>query len=180
MSVSEVEQIEYEDWGAYLDPRFPERLWKCRLEVTGDASGGNRILTMIIANAPDSRVPLFYSLEEVWILDTDETALVVTLQTNNLGSARTGPRPIVLGFNIVQMAGAVGLSAQEADGLLKPGGLFLGSQRDNLTVTSLQWSIANRDGELFQMFAGGYVWGPRSRSAGNGGLQRPPNGLYGV
>lgn len=177
MSVSDEEQIEYEDWGGFDDPRLPERLWKCLVQVTGDLSGGSRIVTMTIALATDERVPLFYSLEELYMFDTDAVSKDVGFIPNNLGSARIGSRIARMVFSL-QGEVSTGLALLAGQNTLARGGMFLGSQRDKLETTTLQWTTTNVDMALFAVWAGGYVWGQRSRSARNGGLLRPPNGLF--
>lgn len=165
--------VEYESWGGYDDPRLPERIWKGKIAVTGDASGGliSSFVRFSLAGAP--RLDNFYSLEECWLRKAG-SAEVPLLDIRNFGSTKTGIK-----FNTLRLqlfAGDNGILGQDTNRLVPS--MFLGQQVVTSTPSEIVVQVDNVNGVVFDVWMGGYAWGPRSASAKNGGLQRPIGGIF--
>jgi len=176
VAVTEIVDVEYEPWGGYDDPRLPTQVWKGRIFVTGDASGGDisAFLRFNLANAP--RLDRFFSMEELYLRTGSQVAETVLMETRNFGSVRTGTRlvstalslvvteGVSAGFNVISMRDSVPV--------------FLGQQVNTGNLMEIIWQWDNVDTITMTIWAGGYVWGPRSASAKNGGIVRPSPGLF--
>lgn len=177
MAITAVQDVTYEPWGGYEDPRLPTRVWKGRIQVTGDASGGDISAFLRFNLAGVERLDSFYSLEELWMSLTETTAVVVRFQTRNFGSIQTGIRPISTGINnAVTQGPGVGMSTN--GNLFLPA--FLGQQVTKSTLLEMVFDYNNVLNDVGVFWAGGYTWGPRSASAPNGGIVRPNPGLFPV
>lgn len=176
MSVSTTAEIGYEHWGGYDDPRLPTRVWKMAATVTGDLSGGLRSLTFEFVNSDAPRVSQSFSLEELYILDFDNTTKRVDIRGTNFGVFRGLERTLGLSVSVPATAGSTSsLDVKDAEAIR---GTFLGAQNVVGVQTALIFQLANSDTDEVKIWAGGYVWGQRSQSALKGGFQRPLNGIF--
>lgn len=176
MTVSVTVEVAYEHWGGYDDPRLPTRVWKMAGLVLGDATGGQRNLVMEYVNSGAPLIAQSFSLEELYVIDTDNVTKNMSITSTNLGSFGTLARQLGLSAVILSTGGTqAGLDIRYAQALR---GTFLGGMRVEGASSSLTLQVANVDGAVLQVWAGGYVWGQRSQSAMRGGFQRPPNGIF--
>ncbi len=179
VSVAEVAVFEMEPWGGYQDDRLPIGIWKGQAEVTGDVSGGLRSVSVVFAPAEMVRTLLIFSLDELYITDTKATSVEVLVQAQNLGSVSNGnDRPFTLRLNLNGGPAGTGLGTIVGDQRAGYLPAFLGGQRNPNSTTRLIAQVENSDGHVFQMWAGGYVWGSRSLSAASAGPVRPNPGHF--
>lgn len=174
MAVTDTQAVRYEAWGGYRDPRLPTRVWNARLSSTGDATGGDQSLFLIFNPANAERLDEAFSLEELYLASTSGVADDVLVEVRNLGSFKGGVRPIsfVQGMPLSE-APNVGLNPQSR---ITP--MWLGEQVLTTTESSVVVIKNNIDTVILTIWAGGYVWGPRSKSAPDGGYQRPREGVF--
>lgn len=176
MTVSQIVDVAYEHWGGYDDPRLPTRVWKMAGLVTGDLTGGQRNMVFRFVDSDAPRVSQSFSLEELYILDTDNVGKVCGITTTNFGEFGLLTRQLGLSVAIDATGGTqAGLDVLAAQAVR---GIFLGSQRVSGVGMSITFQVVNINTATLQIWAGGYVWGQRSQSALQGGFQRPPNGIF--
>jgi len=176
VSVVTVEDVQYESWGGFDDPRLPSGIWKSLGAVLGDASGGNADVFARFNSAGVERLDRMYSLEEVHIHSTSSTGHLGLLQARNFGSVKTGVRQFsVRVLTQTTEAGTPGTSPEDAETAAKT---FLGQQVFRTTPLEVVYILDNEDGITTTVWLGGYVWGPRSASAKNGGPLRPNPGHF--
>ena len=176
MSVASSQQVEYEPWGGYDDPRLPTRVWKQADSILGDASGGQRSLTFEFVNSDVVRNAELYSLEEVYIIDAQNADTDLGMIATNFGLARGGRREVA--YTLTVRGSDTGVAALSPQAIRAITGTFLGEQGLRSTAQQLTFQAANSNGNLFVVWCGGYVWGQRSLSAGNGGIMRPRDGVW--
>ena len=178
MAITAVEEVTYESWGGYDDPRLPSRIWRGKLQTTGDGTGGEISAFLRFNLASSERLDNYYSLEELYMRKGGAENEGPLFETRNFGSFKVGVRFVAAGlsFLTVDTAGTA-IDPTEVRALLP---LFMGQQIFTGTSLEIVVIIDNVSGNLFDLWAGGYVWGPRSASAKNGGLQRPASGLFSV
>lgn len=178
MAITDIVDVSYESWGGYEDPRLPTRIWNADASILGDASGGNVSAFMRFNLAGNARLDQHFSLEEFWYDDpATGVAITVKLETRNFGSVQTGIRNIDISFNTALNSAGVGLGMNLDRGpVLKP--IFLGQQVSEGTPLEIVTIYPVVDGDTVNIWAGGYVWGPRSVSAPDGGIIRPVQGLF--
>ena len=175
MAITAVEEVTYESWGGYDDPRLPSRVWRGKIQTTGDSSAG-RISQFLRFNLADSqRLDNYFSLEEIHMRTSggDESPL---FQSRNFGAFRIGVRFVSVRLPLVGTD--TGTSAEnplDTRALLP---VFLGQQIFTGTAMEVVLQVDNVNGVVHDLWCGGYVWGPRSASARNGGLMRPPAGIF--
>jgi len=121
------------------------------------------------------RLDSFFSLEEVYIDSSSTVQKLASLEVRNIGSVQTGVRP--LNYRLVLQATALGRVGMDTQNSL-PWRVFLGQQVFRDTDMSVVLIDTNVSGNTTAFWAGGYVWGPRSASAKNGGIQRPAQGQF--
>ena len=169
-----VESRRYSGW---MDPRYPIGYWMGRLEVTGNASGGELGIDLLFQTAfPAVRNSQLYSVERFAVTSTEATDRIARIDVVNMGGpGNAGFRHryavLIRSIGNVPNAGA-GIPEQQA---LCP--WFLGSQGIGGTSASLSFLTTNLDGETFSLEAEGYRWSSRSVLI-DGGPQRPPTGPY--
>ena len=163
-------------FAGYELPALPEGFWTASSSVTGDATGGIRQVRVKFQEADQGQSGNMFSLEQLSITIDNETGRPFIISTVNMdrmgnlvglystvGSLASGAASIV-GAAIVNTS-AIGTRAS-----------WLGApfEAGEALVT---FATDNADGELFSVFAQGYIWGPRSVLAA-GGPQRPAGGMY--
>lgn len=174
MALTTVDDIQYEAWGGYVDPRLPERVWKGQILSTGDATGGDLNAFLRFHQAGGERLDNYFSLEEMYIRTSSNVAGDFVFESRNFGSVRTGIRPMVIKISLE--ATEAPSAAEVTPRITFP--KFLGQMVFRGTLLELVWITNNVDGEVTTIWAGGYAWGPRSASAPNGGIVRPDPGLF--
>lgn len=175
MSLTVFEDIQYEPWGGYTDPRLPTRVWKGRVLATGDASGGDISAFLRFNLAGVERLDSFFSLEEMYMDLSINATIIILFETRNFGSIKTGIRPVSMAVNNANTTGTrSGMSVNGKQFLPA----FLGQQITKSTLMEIIWQYDNVLGDTGAFWAGGYVWGPRSASALNGGIVRPDRGVF--
>lgn len=178
MSVTAIADVSYESWGGYDDPRLPIKIWKALLILTGDASGGTINAFFRFNLAGVERLDNFFSLEEIYVDVRQALAVNVAVEARNFGSVKTGVR--VAGWLLrvdTTQAGGAKMNSRDSTGIVPA---FLGQQVFRSTPLELFMTYLNVDTIVSVIWVGGYVWGPRSASAKNGGILRPPSGLFSV
>jgi len=180
MSVLLTSPVRYRGFQGYGDPSLPTSHWFIGASLLGDASGGQRSFTFEFASAGLSfRNSQWYSLEEVYVFDTSNTAKAGQLNASNF-AMNVSPNVIGGGLfiSIDLEAGQTRASlTSDAQAMLR-GGFFLGRQNGVGTSTAIIIDYPNVNGATLIVTAGGYVWSPRSNLV-PGGPSRPPVGLYG-
>ncbi len=175
MSVIGVADITYEPWGGFDDPRLPTRVWRGKIQTTGDASGGLLSQFLRFNLAGNERLDNYFSLEELFV-STNGSLEGPRFETRNFGAFKVGVRDVAYALNFA----ATDTGEAGADPQIRIWPLFMGQQVFTGTVLEIVTLRDNVTTVIHDMWAGGYVWGPRSASAKNGGLQRPPSGLFSV
>lgn len=175
MAVTVFEDVQYESWGGFEDPRLPTRLWTGRVSGTGDGTGGDLSLFIRLNPSTSIRLDSYFSLEEIYLDTDDAIAQQPNFQSRNLGSFKTGLRDVTMRLdNIASEGPTVAMST----GVMNMLPIFLGQQVLTGSLTELLVILDNTTGITMTVWMGGYVWGPRSPSAPNGGLIRPAPGLF--
>ena len=177
MAITAVADVTYESWGGYDDPRLPARIWRGKLAVTGDNTGGTISAFLRFNLAGAQRLDSYYSLEELY-QRTNGLTESPRFESRNFGAFKIGVRFATFRaiLNNTDGSGAAP-NPTENRGILP---LFLGQQIFTGTAMELVMIFDNVDTILYDLWMGGYVWGPRSASAKDGGLLRPPSGIFSV
>jgi len=178
VSIAGTIAVAYRRFSGYLDPRYPEGQWLGSVTVSGDASGGNLIASIIFAEATDGNLnSRFFTLEELGLsISGTDSADTAQVATDNLG--RDGPAAfqhrMFYGLQSDGSAGVIQVAPRDL-------GLFpivLGAMRVPLVQTRIFARVNNPGvGDDVRFEAAGYYWGSRSILV-DGGPQRPPAGLY--
>lgn len=177
MAVIGLEDIQYEPWGGFRDRRLPERIWKGKVATTGDLTGGTLSSFLRFNPSGSERLDLYFSLEEIYVRNSSAaTATVMLFETRNFGSFKTGIRFVSLILDVILTDAGVAQSARTKSAIPP---IFMGQQVFTGTAQEIVLVEDNVNGQLTDLWAGGYVWGPRSASAPDGGLLRPNPGLFG-
>jgi len=179
VSVFATGRVDIRPWSGYTNRAFPIASWIAQGIVTGDATGGSTFITLIFElSETDFRTSQMYNLEQLSIhignASGNFTGSMTTRAMDRLAPARDAAEQ-KWGFLIAPSGtteAAVELHALAA----LP--IWLGAPNEDFSVDSgLRFSTPNVDGNVVEVTAQGYVWGPRSILA-EGGPQRPPNGIF--
>jgi len=178
MSVITEQDVEYRGWGGFNDRRLPEGLWMTEGAIVGDASGGVRSVSLVFNPLGAPELSLAYSLEQIAIVDSDNVTKTGGLET-------AGMEPLVdnasmdIAIALSVIANGSGQALLSEGGYETVHGIFLGRVRRNVVeLSGVTFRLANLLNATLTFAAQGYVWGARSWSAPDGGLLRPPRGLY--
>lgn len=176
MSVTEEVRIRNRPWRGYDDPGLPVGMWYAWVGVTGDASGGDRILRFEFEEEASPLTGRHYNIEQ---LEThQETAFTRTAAMFLLGCSQFIDGALQnRQYSLLIAANDNGDSAL-ASGSMLPRPIFLGQRDDDAAAMAVQLHLANDDGSAFFARIEGYVWEARSVQAA-GGLRRPVDALYG-
>lgn len=175
MSVSEIQQVSTRLYSGYLDPRYPMGTWFGNFAVTGNATGGTlTIHHQFMAFDQPAVASILYSLEQLSILSTASGTQQYRVRTFNMDRHPAGA--LSNAFRVQSRADQSGGSSLDTSELL-PVPLFLGAPAMQGTTASIALTTANVDVIVITMSVQGYFWGSRSILV-DGGLQRPPFGLY--
>lgn len=154
----------------YDDPRYPLYIWAGQAVVAGDASGGNRVASIILASSSGPKVSLLWSLEQLSILDSQNTSQDMDLTLTGLDE--------LLGTQVMRLQVSQGIttaSLRPADYPRLP--FYMGAHAAQSVAAAITLTAANAAATVLVFAAQGYAWGSRSRSI-PGGPQRPPTGLF--
>lgn len=176
MTITKVVDIGYRPYGAYADPSLPAGIWIGGGVVTGDASGGDRQIRILFALATQLRVTHAFSLEQVTMDLTDNSAQGVEFRCSNLDKDVSDVTGRNLRFIMSTSGAAAGdsfMSLREMAGLP----FFLGRQSGSNIETSMTLILPNSLNEEFSATCQGYYWSQRSISVPSG-PRRPTGGLY--
>ena len=176
MTITSIVDIGYRPYGAYADPSLPAGLWIGGGVVVGDASGGDRQIRIIFALASQLRVSSAFSLEQVTMDLTDNSAQGVEFRCSNLDKDVSDVTGRNLRFVLATAGASAGdsfLPLRELSGLP----FWLGRQSGSNIETSMTLIIPNTDGEEFSATCQGYYWSQRSISVPSG-PRRPVGGFY--
>ena len=174
MTVADARPVRFQPFNGFLNPSFPEGYWKGAAEVTGDASGGNAVLSVTFNQVETSRSGRMFNVEQLDVWSTSVGATVFGhTQVANLGDLLGGSATALRSFLMRVTPNAHALDY--LTGLLVP--QVLGAEEDSAQVSTYSIVLPNENLIVFSMEAQGYWWGPRSRTA-DGGPQKPPFGLF--
>lgn len=174
MTIIEVGDIEFQANSGYDDPSLPIRIWRSSVEVTGDASGGNRIVQINLkaAGVPPGNV---FSLEQLAAQDTDGDDLL-DIRMSTAGFEVWAPflqsRDWAIPMALASLSTTLWVRMEHASPHL-----FIGRGADAGTAAALSFQKSNALAEEFEVHVSGYMWSPRSISTG-GGFRRPSDGQY--
>lgn len=174
MTVNATELVRFRQFRGYEDPSLPLLYWAATVSVVGDGSGGQRQLSMIFNPSTAPRPPLFYSLEQLTIFDSDNNAKAGVLEAINLDDV--GGITMIM-TRVMPLVAGLTQSGPTVVDLEAIQGYYIGGAVDAGTETRLGFRSTNVTGTVLVANAQGYAWGPRSILA-PGGLQRPVQGLY--
>ncbi len=181
MSVFVEQAVLRRPYGAYADPALPVGIWVVRAEVTGDATGGQAIITVLFGLSTQLRTEEAFSVEQISTATDGAGGRNVMLLTNNMDRdlAGVGLSNAAQRWSFNQRNLTVGGSAISGLESLGFRGIFLGRQHEANTATGFSVIWDNFNGFTNSLRAQGYVWGPRSVSIPSG-PQRPLQGLYAI
>lgn len=157
------------------NPGYPTGIWEAAGSVTGDASGGNRVIQINLRSTSGLPVGIAYSLEELMVRDADGAASVGDYQTTNFriaGGVQTQWRR----FISLTVPSTATIALQNSESHIRP--VFLGIAHANNVAASVTVSIINQDTEVLSAIARGYMWDPRSVLQAAGGYRRPVDGMF--
>jgi len=177
MSVVDTSQVAYRRAQGYAQPGLPEGYWLGSVTMEGDASGGTITGSLIFSEATPALNSRIYSLEQFALFTLNEDAdREINLFTDNLG--HDGPAALTNRWTLSTLGEAAGTNSalRPESATLLP--LFLGSMRIVGIVTRIGVLLSNPGAARDYRFeAQGYWWGARAVLV-DGGVKRPPNGLY--
>lgn len=175
MSVVASQEIRRRIWRGYDDPGLPVAVWQGRVTVTGDASGGSATLQIELWPEAQPGAGHFFNLEALEMTDSqgggDFQLLFINFGMAIAGAFANREWTIPMTFNQGNN-GAIAINDQ----LAKP--IFLGQPSIPAGRAALSVLATNDDGTVYDFYAEGYVWEPRSVQA-QGGLRRPVGSLWG-
>lgn len=153
---------------------LPIAIWEASGSVTGDASGGNKVLQINLQTIGTPQ-GLAYSLEQLMATDTEDNNQDLGLLVANFAVIGVSWRyQIRLSFGSAASASAITLGTSDRPAL------FLGLIQQAATTASLSFLLPNVLNAVLSILCRGYIWGPRSVSTLEGGYQRPPAGMFGI
>jgi len=158
------------------DPGYPIATWIAAGAVTGNATGGDRVIQVNLRTI-GTQPGLAFSLETLTILDTEGTAKNLSLLISNFEPSLvpSGISKVVL-FPLVLAQHTTNVGYVPT----RPGlGLFMGVAVVVAVTTALSFRLLNADTEVLQVSCAGYTWGPRSVVQAPGGYRRPADGMFG-
>lgn len=178
MSIISIVRPKFRTWSGQ-GGAYPLATWFLRGGVTGDASGGSRIVQIDFRAGTVPPNGLLWSLEELTAQDSQNTSKSgFAASFNNDVDPATGIGTI---FGVIFLLEAVGPStvARMApdDQTFFRLGHFLGRQNTPGVAAGIQVTLANVNGATITMGAGGYVW-DRIANSVRGGPLRPLEGQY--
>lgn len=179
MSIANAENARHMPFEGTLDPSLPIGMWQCGVQVTGDGSGGVRILNVNLSQAGDQNDSL-YSLEQVLDQSDSVTANDRQIFVANAHSLVNALVPLTM---TISAAGVAGIDARQGWAGRDVGAWlpwFIG--RPPPPALGLQLFIAleadNENLVAYRALLWGYRWGPRAFATPSGPV-RPLGSVFG-
>lgn len=172
MSIETIVEYRTRRERGYDDPSYPIGVWECSGRVTGDSSG--TAMRVFMALKPAGVQPgNAFSLEQYALVNADHTLGPVSLQLSGMEIPGPGTQTIEYYIDAQNFS----VTTDDAAPITSPK-LFLGMAPYQAVAGGLQWSLANSSGQNFDVWARGYIWGPRSILQSVGGYRRPSDGMF--
>lgn len=164
----------------YDDPSLPSGIWWGAGSIVGDASGGTALIRFNFKTEAQPVSGDQWNVERVSAFSGPGTSGIgMTMIPVGLSPSRSfpGAEPLYR-FALSGQGSGLNQSALGEDHPLMP--VFLGATRGGAdTLSAVGFTISNPTAtDSFSVTAMGYIWEARSILA-NGGLNRPPHGLFG-
>lgn len=176
MSVTAEVRLRNRPWRGYDDPGLPVGMWFAWVGVTGDVSGGDRILRVLFEEESTPVTGRHYNIEQLEAHDEEDASSSVAMFLLGCSQFIDGAlqnRQYSVSLTINENEDA----AIQVNRMIT-GPIFLGQRDDVDAGMTAQFHAANIDGKAFFVRMEGYVWEARSVQA-PGGLRRPVDSLYG-
>jgi len=177
MAVTVTFRVETRPWRGYDDPSLPAGSWFAEGSAPGDGTGGALTVDLLFKFSGQALNGNLFNLEAMSIFaipGTVTSCVVSTARLDFLSPSRPAAGKLFVVPLLLGLTGAG--SASGLQELNSP--VFLGAAVEAANTAALRFQTDNGVGSLLNINAGGYFWEPRSLLA-PGGLNRPPNGLYG-
>jgi len=166
-------------WRGSDNPALPSGMWIADGSSTGDATGGEHLISFLFRRLSEPLNGMFYSVEQISITKGGSGTLLMLMQCSGMDFLVPGVR----GRELRSREWAtpltddnVGRSLSLANGLQRS--LFLGTPSGFGSATSsLTFDAPNVDGEGMGATAQGYVWSPEA-TLQPGGPQKPVGALW--
>ena len=175
MSVALTDIIRLRPYAGYVDPGLPMGIWAGFIALTGNGTGGTRLMQILFSvGGGRSGGGNLFSLEQIFINDTDNNAKTVDIDCINMDRvANTEPFRNSWVYALGAGVGSRAIRRLEST-IATP--YFMGIPNPG-TQGSLDVKMANVDLAVARVEAQGYWWSPRSLNV-DGGPRRPAMGLY--
>lgn len=163
----------------YDDPSLPVGIWWGSGVLVGDASGGTQQIRFLAKVEGDPVSGDMLNLEQIMAFVSTSTATSAFLSPVGFSPSRELPGVDALyRFQLDNLSSALGNSAIGHEHPKLP--IFIGATRGGAdTLSTIAFGITNLTAtDSLSVSMMGYIWEARSLLA-PGGLQRPPNGLFG-
>lgn len=158
----------------YSTEGLPSGMWAVTQDLTGDVSGGLRIISVIFAATGAPLGALLYSIEQLAVEDTDNNAKICDVLTSRMDPIQGSNLSPTVTLNV--LAGST-IASLDAVGLRALKGWFIGRVEGPAAAGTLDLRVTNVNLETFTIFVQGYFWVPRAATV-DGGPRRPVGGLY--
>lgn len=175
MTVANTEPVFYRRFSGFTEKHLPEGWWWGRVEVTGDASGGQANLSLAFAPVSAAKSSRIFNLEQMSFRTDDVGAGTIQFQGSNFVGPGGNTLLHVWGDALVNGQTQSFLSGASQSALP----IFLGSANLQTLQAAYTAVMGNSNLDVFVFEAQGYWWGPRSILV-PGGPQRPPFPMYGA
>lgn len=177
MSVSTTAPALYRGFQGYANRALPAGHWFLGTSVLGDASGGARTITVEYQPATGPVNSRWYSLEELYLLDTDNNDKACQAFSSNGTPVMSRTVGGLVSFECEILAGGSTATINPTTLMAVRQGIFIGRQNGSGTAFTFGVSTTNVNGATLAAQFGGYWWDTRSNLA-PGGPTRPPQGLW--
>ena len=174
MSILASDNARLREFRGWQLPQLPIGYWAGQVSVVGDASGGVRQLEMSFNPSAAPRSSIFYSLEQVYITDTNNTTKVGVIESLSMDGVADLILNWVMSLPLTLSQTSAHTNAPDAGHLR---GTWLGRQAGAAVNPRLRYTTSNINGSTLLMVVMGYSWSSRAIMA-EGGPVRPANGLH--
>jgi len=144
-------------WGGNSEPGLPTGIWTVLAQVTGDATGGDQVATVVFHTAGNPLAALLYSLEQLNVHVTGvgaDRALFVQLNTGWDQVQWFLTEILNMDFNAIGTLTAT-LDPEKAKAM---SGRLLGGPIRSGSTSELSFAIINGNTDVLTVSAQGYVW----------------------
>lgn len=172
MSIENIVEYRTRRERGYDDPSFPIGVWECSGRVTGDGSSGTMSVFLVLKPAGVQPGNAF-SLEQYALVNSDHTLAPVSLQLSGIEIPGPGTQTIEYYIDALEFSA----TSDDSAPITSPK-LFVGIAPYQNVAGGLKWSLSNSSGQNFDVWARGYIWGPRSILQSVGGYRRPSDGMF--